>query len=346
MRKSKFGLIAITVAFLISGSAVTRAAGAGPYQSDKTFHIGREGGWDYLTVDSEHHILYVPRSTHTQVINAETGRIVGDIGGQKRCHGVAVDPSAGRGFISDGKDGSVVIFDLKTFAVDGKVAVAEDADGIIYDATSDKILVACGDANALAVISPNLDPKKGKPDAIIDLGGKPEFLVADGAGNVFVNLEDKDEVAVVDLKSAKVVKKYPVAPGGSPVGISIDRDHRRLFIGCRNPQKMIVMGCDDGKVLADLPIGAGVDATQFDSPYALASCRDGTLAVIQETNPGYFDLVQTVQTKAGARTMGLDSSRHTIYLPTADLLPAASPHGRASAKPDSFMILTVSRLNS
>lgn len=315
-----------------------RAQGYGVAQ---VFKVGGAGSWDYLTVDSQSHLLFVPRSTHTQVLDEATGRVVADIPGQKRNHGVAVARSAGRGFISDGDDGSVVIFDLKTYKVLGKVKAADDADGIIYDEGSGKVLLSCGDSAVLIPISPDVDPNGGSADPAIDLGGKPEFLGADGKGRAYVNLEDKDQVAVVDIKAGKVVAKYSVAPGGSPVGMAVDAANNRLFIGCRNPQKMIVMDATNGKILADLPIGAGVDATKFGNGEAFASCRDGTLTVVRETAPGTFSVVQTVQTKSGARTMGLDADSQTIYLPTADF--AQGGNGRSAPSPDTFQIVVVKR---
>ena len=170
-----------------------------------------------------------------------------------------------------------MIFDLKTNAVLGTLKARPDADGIIFDKASGLVLVVSGDDGVLMTLKPDVDPKTGSIDAPIDLGGKPEFLASDGAGKVYINLEDKNQVAVVDIKARKVLAHWPVAPGGSPVGLSIDTAKRRLFIGCRNPQKLIVMSTDDGKVLADLPIGAGVDATRFDGRQAFASCRDGKL---------------------------------------------------------------------
>lgn len=339
----KLALTLATFATLAGATAATRAANVGPYRLDRTFPVGGPGSWDYITVDAKNHRLYVPRTTHTQVLDAATGKELADIPGQQRNHGVALAPKANRGFITDGKVASVTIFDLKTNQTLGKVHAADDADGIIYDPHSDRLFVSCGDANVLIAVSPDVDPESGKPDATIDLGGKPEFLASDDNGHIFVNLEDKDQVAVVDAKELKVIAKWPVAPGGAPVGMSIDRKHHRLFVGCRNPQKMVVMSTDDSKVVADLPIGAGVDATLFDPPYALASCRDGTLAVVRETDPDHFELAQTVRTKAGARTMGLDPATHTIYLPTADFLPATSPNARPAPKPDSFTILVVDR---
>lgn len=313
----------------------------GPYEVAHIFHVGGEGGWDYLTVDPEHKLLFVPRSTHTMVLDADTGKSVADIPGQKRNHGVAIVPSAGRGFITDGQEGSVTIFDLKTYSVQGKIKAADDADGVIYDPASDKVLVVCGDAGVLVPISPDVDPLTGKAEPALDLGGKPEFLAADGKGKAYVNLVDKDQVAVVDTKNMKVLHHWPTAPGGSPVGMAMDPERHRLFVGCRRPQKLIVMDATDGKILADLPIGSGVDATKFDGD-VFASCRDGTLTVARETSPSKYQVVQVVKTPPGARTMGLDPSTHTLYLPTAEMLP--SEQGRRPAiKEGSFLIVVVTR---
>lgn len=328
---------------LVSLTLSAHAAAQGTWAVENTFHIGGEGGMDYITVDAQSHRLYVPRSTHTLVIDADSGKTIADIPGQKHNHGVALAPESGRGFITDG-EGSVVIFDLKTNAVLGTLKARPDADGIIYDKATGLVLVSCGDDGTLVTIKANVDPKAGSIDAPIDLGGKPEFLASDGAGKVYVNLEDKDQIAVVDLKARKVLAHWPVAPGGSPVGLAIDAAKHRLFVGCRKPQKMIVMSTEDGKVLADLPLGAGVDATKFDGQQAFASCRDGKMSVVGETAPDKFEIVQTVTTAVGAKTMDVDPSRHTAYLPTFEFeeqKPGAT--GRPTAKPGSFMIVVVGR---
>jgi DNA-binding beta-propeller fold protein YncE len=270
----------------------------------KTLQIGGPGGWDYFTVDSSTHRLFVPRSTHTMVIDAESGKTLGDVPGQTRAHGVALVPGVNRGFISDGGgDGAIVIFDLKTYAVIGSIVTQPDTDGIIFDPASGRVLFVSGDGGTLMTLKPDVNTG-GKIDDPIALGGKPEFLASDGAGKVYVNLVDRNEVAVVDIKARKVIARWPVAPGGSPVGMTIDIQKRRLYIGCRGPQKVIVISTDDGKVLADLPIGAGVDATKLDNGQAFASCRDGTLAVINETSPGKFTVVQTLKTGQGRRNDG------------------------------------------
>jgi DNA-binding beta-propeller fold protein YncE len=171
------------------------------------------------------------------------------------------------------------------------------------------------------------------------LGGKPEFLAVDGKGKAYVNLADKNLVAVVDTKTMKVLSRWPTAPGGEPVGLSIDPAKGYLFIGCRSPQKLIVMSTQEGQIVADLPIGPGVDATGFAGD-AFASCRDGTLTVAREVTPGHFEVVQTVKTPVGARTLGLDPNTHTLYLPTAEFETTAA-NKRPAAKPGTFMVVVV-----
>jgi DNA-binding beta-propeller fold protein YncE len=333
--------VAVGLALLVAWLAEAQSPSAGPYQVAEILHIGGAGGYDYVTVDPEQKRLYLPRTTHTMVLDAPTGKSIADIPGQKGNHGVALVPSAGRGFITDGKDVSVTVFDLKNFEVLGKVEAADDADGVIYDPASNKVLVSCGDAGVVVPIAPDVDPKTGQADAAIPMGGKTEFLVSDGQGKAFVNLVDKDQVAVMDTKAMKVLDKWPTAPGGAPVGMAMDREHHLLFIGCRKPQKLIVMSAEDGKILADLPIGAGVDATGFDNGYIFASCRDGSLAIAQETSPGKFQIVQNLQTRLGAKTLAIDPTTHTVFLPTFEFAEQKDARSRPVAKPGTFMVVVV-----
>ncbi len=252
-------------ALLVGGCWQVLAAGR-EWAVVRTIQVGGEGGWDYLTVDPHKHLLYVPRTTETAVIDAQSGKVIAKIPGQKRAHGVAIVPEVGRGFISDGGgDGAVVIFDLKTNQVLGTVAGQPDADGIIFDSASRRVLVVSGDNGVLMPLKPDIDAKSGTLDAALDLGGKPEFLASDGQGKVYINLEDKNEVVVVDTKAMRVTARWPVAPGGAPVGLALDVKKGRLFVGCRNPHKLVVMSTADGKILADLPIGEGVDAVKLDA---------------------------------------------------------------------------------
>ena len=331
----------------------TSAKASGPCQLAQTWHVAGEGGWDYVTVDTVGERVFLPRVTHTLVLDITSGRTVADIPGQIHNHGVALTPDADRGFISDGGDGSVVIFETQSYAVLGRIPAVPDADGIIYDPASNKILVACGDSGVLVPIAPDVDPVHGRSGPAVPLGGKPEFLVADGSGHVYVNLVDQDAVAVVDTKTMKVVHRWSTAPGGAPVGLAMDRTYRRLFIGCRRPQKLVVMNADDGTVLADFPIGAGVDATAFDAGCAYASCGDGTLAVVRELfppkpvpgkfSPEKYALVQDLPTARGARTMGVDAQTRRLFLPTADFAAATGPQRRPAMVPGTFKVLVLAR---
>jgi DNA-binding beta-propeller fold protein YncE len=316
------------------------ADGAALYEVAETIHVGGPGNFDYVTLDRRNKRLYIPRTTHTQVLDITTGKVVADIEGQTGNHGVALNRQAGRGFISDGP-GFVVIFDTNTNAILGKVKVDRGADGIINDGASKKVYVACGASGSLVGVPVDVDPASGKADASIELGGKPEYLASDGQGRVYVNLEDKEQVAVVDTKAGKVVDKWSIAPGGTPVGLSIDAKNHHLFVGCRKPQKLIVINTEDGHVLADLPIGKGCDATAFDNGTVFASCGDGTLNIARETSPGKFEIVQDLKTRPRAKTMAVDRSTHTVYLVTAEYPDAAAGVRRPRAKPDSFMVVVV-----
>jgi DNA-binding beta-propeller fold protein YncE len=308
----------------------------------KTLHIGGDGAWDYVTADPATHRLFVTRTTHTQVLDEETGKVLGDIPGQTRSHGVAIVPKLNRGFITDGGgSGAIIVFDLKTYAVLGKLAAMPDSDGIIYDAKQDRVLAVSGDGNALMIIKPDMDPN-GKIDTPIQLGGAPEFLATDGSGKVYVNLADKNTVAEVDIKAGKVLARWPVAPGGQPTGMAIDPAEHLIFIGCRKPQMLVVMNTDTGKVEASLPIGAGVDATGFSNGQAFASTGDGALTVVSKKN-GAWAVEQTVKTPAAARTMTIDPSSHKIFMPTAEMNAAEPGGGRPRPKAGTFMIVVVSR---
>jgi DNA-binding beta-propeller fold protein YncE len=308
----------------------------------KTFEIGGQGAWDYLTADPVTHRLYVPRTTHTMVIDDESGAVIADIEGQKGAHGVALAPRAGRGFISDGGgDGAIVVFDLKTNAILGTLAALPDTDGIIFDPSSGYVLTVSGRGKALMTVRPDIDPVKGRIDEPIPLRGEPEFLAADRNGRAYVNLMTTNEVAVVDLKSRKVLENWSVAPGGSPVGMAIDETKGLLFIGCRNPRKLIVMSTRDGKVISDMPIGPTVDAVKIDGGQAFATTAGSQLFVAGETSSRKYEIVETVKTGEGARTMAYDGSSHRFFLPSADYETGAN--GRLSQKPETFRLLVVGR---
>jgi DNA-binding beta-propeller fold protein YncE len=327
--------------FLVAGTL--QAVAQTRWAVTKTVHIGGDGNWDYVTADSANHRIFVTRVTHALAIDMASGKVLGDMPGMKKAHGVAMVPAAGRGFITDGGgDGAIFIFDLKTYAMLGKIPAMPDSDGILYDPPMNLVLAVSGDGSKLMTFNPDIDPVNGKIDPPIDLDGKPEFLAVDSSGKVYVNLEDKDVLAVVDLHTRKVIDRWPVAPGGHPVGLAFDTKSHRLYVGCRNPQKLIVVSSVDGKVLADMPIGSGVDATAYYGAQAFASARDGSLTVVGEKG-GKFEVDQVVKTPLGARTMALDPATRTIYMATAEYAdPAtASTTPRPAMKPDSFMIVEV-----
>jgi outer membrane protein assembly factor BamB len=332
-------LIAAGMMLITTGANADAPAG---YALKSQIQIGGDGRWDYATVDSAAHRLYLTRTTHTQIVDLDTGKVVLDVPGQKRSHGAVAVPSVGRGFITDGMAGTIVIFDLKSGEVLGNVSAADDVDGEIYDAGSNNIIATCGDAGVLLTLDPSADPKSAKVESV-DLGGKPEFLAADGKGTAYACVNDKNEIAVVDLKTMKVTARYPTGTGTEPTGLAIDAKNGRLFVGCHN-QKLIVMNTADGKVLAELPLGKGNDACGFNpqTGEAFASCGDGTLTVAKETSPGKIEVTQVVKTLPGARTLGIDDATGTIYLPTAEMGPPAAGQQRPTPKPGTFMVAVVS----
>ena len=327
-------------AALLAVLSAAAAASAADLTVSKEIHIGGPGRWDYVSVDPVTHNLYVTRSTHTQVIDPVAGKVVADIAGGQGLHGTAIVPSANRAFVTDGRGAKLLVVDTKTNTLLGTTDAAEDADGTIYDPGTDRVLVSCGDANQMLIVDPHADLASMKVEKV-DLGGKPEFLAADGQGRAFVCLNDKSLIAVVDIKTQKVTDRWPIGTGTSPAGLALDEKNGRLFVGCHN-DKAIVMSTADGKVLAEPPIGHGNDACLFDpgTGHALASGNDGTLTVIGESSPGAFTVLQTIRTKPGSRTAGLDPATHTVYVPAVDQLPAVDGK-RPAAKPDSFSILVI-----
>jgi DNA-binding beta-propeller fold protein YncE len=312
----------------------------------KTYKLGGEGGWDYLEVDPESHRLFISRATHVIVIDAESGKPLGDIPDTPGVHGIALANDLGRGFTSNGREGTVSIFDLKTLKPISKVqAVGENPDAILFDPATKRVFTfngRSGDSTAIDAASGNIVGK-------IALGGKPEFGVSNGEGELFVNLEDKSELLSLDPKELKVKSRWPLAPCESPSGLAMDTKNRRLFVGCDH-KMMAVVNADTGKVITTLPIGDGVDADRFDpeTKLAFASCGEGVLTVVKEDSPDKFSVAQNVKTERGARTMALDLKTHLIYTVTAKFGPppaatAQQPRPRPSILPDTFEVLVVGK---
>ena len=312
----------------------------------KTYKLGGDGGWDYLTVDPESHHLFISRSTHVMVVDSETGKPVGDIPDTPGVHGIALANDLGRGFTSNGREGTVSIFDLKTLKPIGKVqSVGENPDAILFDPATKRVFTFNGRSHDSTAI----DAASGNVVGKIELGGKPEFGVSTGQGELFVNIEDKSELVALDPKELKVKSRWPLAPCESPSGLAIDKKNRRLFVGCDN-KMMAVVNADNGKVITTLSIGDGVDADRFDAQnkLAFASCGEGVLTVVKEDSPEHFSVAQNVKTLRGARTMELDPKTHKIYLVTAEFGPppaatAEQPHPRPSILPDTFEVLVVGK---
>jgi DNA-binding beta-propeller fold protein YncE len=320
--------------------AAAPAPGASGYKVVKTVPIGGEGGWDYVYVDSTARRVYISHGTHTVVMDADTYAVVGDIPDTQGVHGIAVAADLGRGFISDGRTNDVTIFDLKTLKTLGKVATDANPDAIVYEPVSKRVFTFNGRGkNATAI-----NAADGTVAGTISLGGKPEFAVADGKGAIFVNNEDTSELHHLDAQGLKELHKWPMAPCKSPSGLAMDVKNRRLYAVC-DDKVSVVVNADTGKVVATPTIGDGPDAAAFDpaTNTLFASCGEGILTVIHEDSPDKYTVVENVPTKRSARTMGLDLKTHSIFLPAADFDPPAPGERRGKMKPDSFVILVVSK---
>jgi len=336
MHRSALLLLVLAVAFAQSG-----------YHKIGKISIPGDGFWDYLTTDPATGRVFVSHGTEVDVVDCEKREVTGTITGLKLVHGIALAPEFNHGFISDGGANQIVVFDLTTLAKVGEVAAGMNPDGIIYDPGSKRVFAFNGrSASATAV-----DAEKGTLAGTVTLEGKPEFPAPDGKGHVYVNIEDKSEVMEIDSKALTVLNKWPLAPCEEPSGMAMDTKTRRIFSGCDN-KIMSVMNADTGKVVATVPIGAGVDATWFDpeTKYVLNSCgQDGVLTVIHEDSPDKYTVVENVPTEKGARTMALDPKTHTVYLAMAqvEMLPPAEgdAKGRPRRKvvPGSFGLLEFGR---
>jgi len=324
----------------------TSEPGASGYSLMKTIKLGGEGGWDYITFDSDTHRLFISRGTKVVVLDVNTEQVVGEIPNTQGVHGIALATELGRGFVSDGRSNDVTIFDLKTLKTIGTVPAGTNPDAIVYDPASKRVFTMNGRSKDATAI----DAASGKVVATIPLAGKPEFAVAGGRGGVFVNIEDKNEISRIDSDKLQVTATWPLAPCESPSGLSMDRVNRRLFAGCDN-KMMAVVDADTGKLLATPPIGEGVDACGFDpgTEYAFASNgQSATLTVVHEDSPTKFSVVEDVPTKRGARTMTLDRETHQVFLVTADFGPAPAatadnPHPRPQILPGTFVVLVYAK---
>jgi YVTN family beta-propeller protein len=330
----------LTTAGLVALAVLMAFAQDGPYQLVGDIAIGGEGGWDYLSVDSAAKRLYVSHATKVVVVDLATNAIVGEIANTPGVHG-AVAATTGRVFTSNGRGNSASIVDANTLQTLSQVETQANPDFIMFEPSRKEVYTFNGGGKSASVI----DAATGALVATIPLGGKPEAGVPDpGAGRVYVNIEDKDTVAVIDVAKHEVVANWPIAPGASAAGLAIDLTHHRLFVGAHN-KLLLMMDSSSGKVVDQVPIGTGVDATWFDpaTGYVFSSCGDGTTTIAHEESPDKLKVVQTLATAPGARTMALDPATHRIYLAAAkfEAAPAGGAPGgsRTRIVPNSMHIL-------
>ncbi len=327
----------LAVALLIAGIAPFKL-NAQTYAADKTIALPGDGGYDYLAIDKINRNLYVSHGTSVNIINLDTEKPVGVIDNMKGVHGIAIVNKLNRGFISDGKANAVVVFDLKTFKTITTIALtdANGPDAIMYDPYSDRVFTFNGESNNSSVINPATLKQVGT----VALGGGPEFAVSDGKGKIYNNLEDKSSLNVIDSKSLKVIKNYPLAPCGGPTGLALDAANQKLFTVCRENKGVSVVDIKTGKVTATLPIGAGVDAVVYDPETKLifCSCGDGTTTIIKQKSADEYEVIQTLKTAERARTMALDAKTHKIYLSVAQFEP-----GTRKTIPNTFKVLVFKR---
>jgi DNA-binding beta-propeller fold protein YncE/mono/diheme cytochrome c family protein len=326
---------------------MSTAAAGSRYHLIARIPIPGDTGWDYIAADSEGRRLYVPHGTEVVVLDLDSGAIVGKIAGQKGVHGVAIAREFGHGFISATDPGSVTMFDLKTLAVMDKARVGDDPNGIIYDPKTQRVFTADRGSKRVTAI----DARTGKiAGTIEDLGGRTEHLVSDGAGHVFLNMQDVGKLHKLDAQGLKVMETWQLAPPcGLPSSMDMDRVHNRVFIGCRSGLLAVVDGAT-GKIVATQPIGMGVDALEFDPLtgliYVSTGGGDGALSIFHEESPDKYALVENVKTLPGARTMALDQKTGRVHLPVADLGPLLvatpeNPRPRAPMIPGTFSVLVV-----
>ncbi len=335
--------------FLFGAFAIALAADSG-YHLLKTYTFGPAPGstteyFDYVTVDSAARRVYLSRGTAVQVIDADSGASIGFIPGFTRQHGVALAPEFNRGFISDGGAGKIAIFDLKTLKTVGEAKSDPDTDCMVYDPASKNAFSMNGDSHNSTVVN----AKTGEVVKTIDLGGSPEFAVADGKGMIYASISDKNQIAAIDTRTLTVKSRWPVAPAGNPTALAIDPEHRRLFSAGRNPQMLAILDADSGKLVQSFPISAGTDAAAYDpeSRLVFISTTEGNIHVFHEDSPDKYSVVDTVKTEYGAKTMGLDAKTHRLFLDTADFGAPAAPvggrPGRRTAVPGTFRVLVYGR---
>jgi DNA-binding beta-propeller fold protein YncE len=337
----KFSLLFIFTLLYIVLPTQIQAQDKSPYKIVNRIHLDGEGGWDYLTVDDASGMLYISHGNVVQVVDTRSGKQVASIENTKGVHGITLAPEFSKGYISCGRDSTVVVFDTKSFKTLDRIKVTgANPDAILYDPYSKKVFVFNGRSKNITVI----DAASGKIAADIALKGKPEFAASDEKGKVYVNIEDKGELCMINAKTMTVEQYWPLAPVDEPSGLAIDNEKHRLFTV--SDGHMAVIDALSGKVVAALPIGDRVDGVAFDTGLkrAYSANGDGTVTVVGEVD-GKYKVLETVKTQKGARTIAADSRTHHIYLPTADFGSKGAGEdeskGRPAMKPGSFVVLDI-----
>jgi DNA-binding beta-propeller fold protein YncE len=324
-------------ALLVAGGAWLFAQSSPTYTITHTYTLGGEGSWDYVVPDPPNHRVFIARQNRVMAVDEDTGKLLGEVTGIQGAHGTAIAASSGHGFATSGNDQSVLMFDLKTYQVLGRIPAAEDADAIVYDSASNRVFTLNGDAHSSTVIDP-----VGKLITNIPLGGKPEYGASAGDGKVYANLTDTSEVVEIDAKSATVSRRWSTEGCKQPVSMALDTAHHRLFSGCRSGV-MAVSDYQAGKVVATVPIGTGVDGAGYDaaSGNAFASNADGTLTVIHQDAPDKYHVVEKVQTPQYSRNMGLDPVNHRIFVAAAEFGQAPAGGRRPPVVAGTFKLLVI-----
>jgi DNA-binding beta-propeller fold protein YncE len=329
---------------LFAGSDLHGQQTKSEYSITNKIHLPGDGGWDYLTVDEAGGRLFLSHGTVVQVVDLKSGQLTGTINETPGVHGIALAQDLNKAFISVGRNASVKVINLRTLELIADVKITgENPDAITYDQFSKKIFVFNGrTANATV-----LDAATNAVVGTIALEGKPEFPASDGKGKLFVNIEDKSLISVIDVNTLKVLESWPIAPGEEASGLALDTETNRLFAVCGN-KLMVVVDAVDGHVVANLPIGDGCDGVKFDPilKRAYSSNGEGTMTVVQEVNKDSFKVLENVPTMPGARTLAIDTKTHHIYMPSAEFNPAPAataenPRPRRSPKPDSFYVMDI-----
>lgn len=340
MKKTILTIGFVAIIIIINGTAIMAQSN---YKIVNKIHVEGEGGWDYLNVDEVNGTLFVSHGAVAQAINMKTGKLLGTIPDTKGIHGIAIANDLNKGFTSNGGDSSVTVFNLKTFEVITKIKInARNPDAILYDPFSKKVFTFNGGSSNSTVI----DAKQNKVLATIPLDGKPEFSATDDKGKVYVNIEDKSVINVINSSTLKVEQHWSIAPGEEPSGLALDNQNHRLFSVCGN-KLMVVTDAETGKVITTLPIGDHCDGVAFDpdKKRAYSSNGEGSITVVQEVSNTSFKVLETFKTQPGARTIAIDKTTHHLYLSTAEFEPATSENNRRPAiKPNSFKILDVETL--